>query len=211
MVNLKAKELSLGQVHSLLGFVPLPRGTFASLLLEPLTEFEAQELKLIQDDFNSYLTEGRVLEGLVQALTTYPLLRLAGFYRAPIQLSIEQNIADIAIEDEDTIITARLDILAFNKTRQLEANQFFWVLIIESKNSAPAPAAGLPQLLTYAYKSLEQQDAVWGLVTNGELHQFVYIQRGNPPTYQLMPTLNLLEAQAGSQLLQVLKAIRSNA
>jgi hypothetical protein len=210
MVNLKAKELSLGQVHSLLGFVPLPRGTF-TLNLEPLTEFEVQELKLIQDDFNSYLTEGRVLEGLVQALTTYPLLRLAGFYRAPIQLSIEQNIADIAIEDEDTTIAARLDILAFNKTRQLEAHQFFWVLVIESKNSAAAPASGLPQLLTYAYKSLEHQDAVWGLVTNGELHQFVHIQRGNPPTYQLMPTLNLLEAQAGSQLLQVLKAIRANA
>jgi hypothetical protein len=209
MVNLKAKELSLGQVHSLLGFVPLPRGTFAQRLhLEPLTEFETQELKLIQDDFNSYLTEGRVLEGLVQALTTYPLLRLAGFYRAPIQLSIEQNIADIAIEDEDTTITARLDILAFNKTRQLEADRFFWVLVIESKNSAAAPASGLPQLLTYAYRSLDYQD-VWGLVTNGELHQFVHIQRGNPPTYQLMPTLNLLEAQAGSQLLQVLKAIRS--
>jgi hypothetical protein len=190
-----------------LGFVALPRGTFAPLLdLEPLSEFEQQELGQIQDDFNSYLVEGKVLEGLVQALTTYPLLRLAGFYRSPIQLSIEQNIADIVIEDEDTRITARLDILAFDKLRT--AHPFFWVLVIESKNSSAAPASGLPQFLTYAYKSLEQQDSVWGLVTNGELHQFVHIQAGNPPTYQQMPTLNLLETQSSPQLLQVLKAIR---
>jgi hypothetical protein len=147
MTALKAKELSLLQVQTLLGFVALPRGTFSSILsLESLSAFEQQELQQIQEDFNNYLTEGKVIEGLVQALTTYPLLRLAGFYRAPIKLSIEQNIADIAIEDEDTVITARLDILAFNPTHQ--TNPFFWVLVIESKNSSVAPASGLPQLLT---------------------------------------------------------------
>ena len=65
----------------------------------------------------------------------------------------------------------------------------------------------LPQLLTYAYECLEHQFAVWGLTTNGREYQFVYIQQGNPPTYQLMPLLNLMESERAIELLQVLKAI----
>jgi hypothetical protein len=66
---------------------------------------------------------------------------------------------------------------------------------------------GLPQLLTYAHKSLEHQAAVWGLTTNGTHYQFAYIHQGNPPTYQLMPELHLMESERSIQLLQVLKAL----
>lgn len=48
---------------------------------------------------------------------------------------------------------------------------------------------------------------MWGLVTNGQLYQFVYIQQENYPIYQLMPLLNLMESQRAIELLQVLKAI----
>ncbi|WP_445299774.1 hypothetical protein [Microcoleus sp. AT8-B4] len=41
----------------------------------------------------------------------------------------------------------------------------------------------------------------------GEFYQFVHIRRGNPPTYQLMPFLTLMEAEPSILLLQVLKAI----
>ncbi|MEG4120814.1 hypothetical protein QUA43_25520, partial [Microcoleus sp. N9_B4] len=83
----------------------------------------------------------------------------------------------------------------------------FWILVVESKNSLIAPRAGLPQLLTYASKSLEYQESVWGLATSGEFYQFVNIRRGNPPTYQLMPFLTLMESDSSILLLQVLKAI----
>ena len=183
-------------------------GSFAPLLsLDHLTEFERQELKQIRDDFRNYLSEGKVYEGLIKALTAFPLMRLAGFYRYPIKITLEEDIENIEIEDEDTKITGRLDILAVNKTQATIGNSKFWVLVIESKNSAVAPSVGLPQLLTYAHQSLERQTAIWGLVTNGELHQFVYIQAGNPPTYQMMPLLNLMEFESAIQLLQVLKAI----
>lgn len=208
MITLRAKDLSIGQVHHLLGFTRLPNGKFTALLcLEPLAEYEQQELAQIRNDFLDYLTEGKVSEGLVKALTTFPLLRLTGFYRSPIKLSLEQDIAELVIEDENTSITARLDILAVNKTQPITTEAFFWVLVIESKNSVAAPSAGLPQLLIYAYKSLEHQEAVWGLVTNGELYQFVHIRQGNPPTYQLMPILSLMDAEPSMQLLEVLKAI----
>jgi hypothetical protein len=79
--------------------------------------------------------------------------------------------------------------------------------VIESKNSEVAPSAGLPQLLTYAFKSLEHHPSVWGLTTNGQNYQFVYLLPGTPPTYQLMPFLNLMDLKPSTQILQVLKAI----
>jgi hypothetical protein len=208
MPTLNAKNLTLNEVHQLLKLQKLPNGLFTPLLsLQPLTEFEQQELTQIRSDFDSYLTEGRVFEGLVKALTTFPLLRLAGFYRPPIKINLEQDITDIVIEDKDTTITGRLDILAVNKTQGTTTDTSFWVLVIESKNSSIAPSAGLPQLLAYACRSLERQNSVWGLVTNGELYQFVYIQQGNPPTYQQMPILSLMDPEPSIQLLQALKAI----
>jgi len=208
MTTLNANNLTLAEVHRLLKIEKLPNGSFSSLLsLEPLTQFEQQELTQISNDFNSYLIEGRVLEGLIKALTTFPLLRLAGFYKSPLKLNLDQDIANIVVEDEDAFITGRLDIVAINKAQQTITDVQFWVLIIESKNSSIAPSAGLPQLLTYAYQSLESQQSVWRLVTNGELYQFVYIQQVNPPTYQQMPIFSLMDADTSTQLLQVLKGI----
>jgi hypothetical protein len=208
MTTLNAKDLSLNDVHRLLGFQRQYNSSFTSLLsLEPLTEFELQELLQIRDDFDNYLSESKVLEGMVKALTTFPLMRLAGFYRSPIKISLEENIAQINIVDEDTNITGRLDILAVNKTISTTSITPFWVLVVESKNSEIDVSAGLPQLLTYAYKSLERQPSVWGLTTNGHNYQFVYIQQGNFPVYQLMPFLNLMDFEPAAQLLQVLKSI----
>ena len=79
--------------------------------------------------------------------------------------------------------------------------------MIESKNSGINALMGLSQLLTYAYQNLKYQDTIWGLTTNGMHYQFVNIQGGNTPTYQLMPLLNLMEPEPSILLLQVLKAI----
>jgi hypothetical protein len=52
MTTLNAKELSLNDVHRLLGFQRQYNSSFTSLLsLELLTEFELQELLQIRDDF----------------------------------------------------------------------------------------------------------------------------------------------------------------
>jgi hypothetical protein len=207
MAILQSKNLSIGDIHRLFNYQRQYNDSFTSLLsLEPLSEFERQELLQIRTDFDNYIIESKVLEGLVKALTVFPLMRLAGFYRSPIKIALEENIADIVIEDEDTKVTGRLDVLAINKTK-LNAAKSFWVLVIESKNSEIAVSAGLPQLLTYAYECLEHQKSVWGLTTNGREYQFVYIQQGNPPIYQLMPLLNLMESERAVELLQVLKAI----
>lgn len=209
MATLNAKNLTLNDVHHLLKLQEqLNNDSFTTCLsLEPLTEFEQQEIVQIRNDFRHYILAGKVYEGLVKALTTFPLLRLAGFYRYPIQISVEEDIADVKITDEDTIITGRFDILAVNKDTPKDTDVPFWLLVIEAKNSAIEVRQGLPQLLTYAFKSLEEQASVWGLVTNGLQYLFVHLRRENPPMYQLMPELHLMDSERSIQLLQVLKAI----
>jgi hypothetical protein len=208
MTILNARNLSLQDVQRLFGFQEQYADSFTPFLpLEPLTELEQQELLQIQNDFRRYLTAGKVSEGQVKFLVVAPLMRLAGFYRYPIEILLEEDIAEIEIEDEDTKIKGRFDILAVTKAKRTKANTYFWILLIESKNSQVDILTGLPQLLTYAYKSLEHQESVWGLTTNGRSYLFVNIKHGNPTNYYLMPELNLMEKERSNQLLQVLKAI----
>jgi hypothetical protein len=208
MTVLNTRSLSLQEVHRLFGYQRQYADAFTSLLiLEPLTEFEQQELLQIRNDFDTYLTAGKVSEGQVKFLVLAPLLRLAGFYSYPLQITLEEDIEDIEVTDEDTIIKGRLDILAVTKAKSIKENAYFWILLIESKNSTIAPTVGLPQLLTYAYKGLQYQNSVWGLVTNGEDYRFVYIQKKDVLIYHLMPSLNLTESLRAIELLQVLKAI----
>jgi hypothetical protein len=208
MPVLNASTLTLDQVYHYLKFQKLSYSSFTSLLqLEPLSEFEISELGQIRIDFEQYLTDGKVLESMVMALTVMPLLRLAGFYRAPIKMRMEQEIDRINIEDEDISITGRLDLICINKTRPTVNDIAFWILAVESKNTSISASEGLPQLLTYAYKSLEQQKSVWGLTTNGVYYEFIYIQKDIYPTYQPLPSLHLMEPESSEKLLQVLKAI----
>ncbi|MFK0735464.1 MAG: restriction endonuclease subunit R [Gloeotrichia echinulata GP01] len=208
MTILNARNLSLQDLQRLFGFQEQYSDSFTQYLsLEPLTETEQEEVAEIRNDFRRYLSTGKVSEGQVKFLVLAPLLRLAGFYRYPIEIILEEDIADIEIEDEDTTVKGRMDILAVTKAKINKNNVYFWVLLIESRNSQIDVLTGLPQLLTYAHKSLEHQQSVWGLTTNGRSYQFVYMQQGNTPIYQLMPELNLMESLRAVELLQILKAI----
>jgi hypothetical protein len=199
-LTVEASSLSLNDVHRFLKLEKLSNASFTDFLtLEPLSEFEQQDLLRIRNDFDRYLSDRKISEGLVKFLTIAPLMRLAGFYDVPIRLTMEDSIA-IAVEDEDRRITGRMDILAINNP---QSN----ILVIETKNSAVEVGEDLPQLLTYAFKSLDQQPSVWGLVTNGLRYQFVYLRHDVQPTYQLMPLLNLNESPGAIKLLQVLKSI----
>jgi hypothetical protein len=209
MVALKAKNLTRGDVHRLLGLSPLLNGAFTPMLsLESLTTDEQRELLRIQQEFLKYWEESKISEGQVRFISVAPLLRLAGFNEPPIRLEIEEDIQRIYIEDEDTYVTGRLDLVAVHQDQPSGSVVPLWILVVESKNSDASESTGVAQMLAYAYGSLEQQSSVWGLVTNGVTYQFFYIQKGTPSTYQFMPVLNLFEDDRAMQLLQVLKAIR---
>ena len=200
-----AKNITLNEVHRTLGFQRHIDGSFEPLLsLEPLSEFEQQQLLEIRQDFDSYLASGNVSEGQVKFLILSPLMKLAGFFRSPIEITLEEDIEQINIQNNgDTEITGRMDILGVKKAQSTEMPRF-WILLIEAKRSGASAMQGLPQLLTYAFTSLERQEAVWGLTTNGEIYRFVYIE---PKNYRLMPLLNIVDREPSNQLLQVLKAI----
>src|SRR6476469_10385003 len=205
--NLEASQLSLNDVRLLLKLERQIGGFFTDFFsLEPLTDFEKQELLQISNDFWRYLEAGKVSEELVKFLALSPLMRLTGFFKVAVVLTMEDSIA-IEVEDGDTLIKGRLDVLAVNQPDADLAAAQFWILVVEAKNSAIDPWAGLPQLLTYAYKSLQQQSSVWGLTTNGRNYQFVYLTRGNPCTYQILPELSLIDKERSLVLAQVLKAI----
>ena len=205
--NLEASQLSLNDVRRLLKLERQTGGSFADFFsLEPLTDFEQQELLLIRNVFWRHLEAGKISAKMVKFLVLSPLMRLAGFFDISIVLTMEDSIP-IEVEDEDTLIKGRLDILAVNQPDAEIGATRFWILVVEAKNSAIDPWAGLPQLLTYAYKSLQQQSSVWGLTTNGRNYQFVRVTRGNPCTYQILPELNLMDKERSILLAQVLKAI----
>ena len=54
-----------------------------------MTELEQQDLSRIRNDFERYLAEGKISEGMVKFFTIAPLMRLAGFYDIPIRLTME--------------------------------------------------------------------------------------------------------------------------
>ncbi len=211
MVTLQARNLTLDEVHQFLNLQPsLQRVRYGEVLALPeLTDWEMAEVEQIRIDFQAYWQAGKVLEGQVQMLVLAPLLRLAGFYRSPIQLSLEQAIAEISIVDEETTITGRLDLLAARRATTTP----LWILVVESKNSQVDALNGLPQLLTYTSRALSHQRSVWGLVTNGISYYFTRLMTNelrSQQTYQLLPELNLLDIDRALILLQVLKAIRES-
>lgn len=137
--------------------------------------FEQSSLELITSELFDYIDNGKISEGQAQLVAIAPLLRLAGYSRPPIEYRVEENIATIHIEDQDTHIRGRFDIVAVNRTIQTTSANLLWILVTESKNIGASEYVGIAQMLTYAYSSLAHQKRVWGLVTNGANYQFFYI------------------------------------
>ncbi|MFS8781050.1 restriction endonuclease subunit R [Synechococcus sp. R55.6] len=202
-----ANTLTLREVHELLGLCRGDSLEFEEKLdLPPLTEREIEELTQLQELYFSYLADDTLNEGQVKFLFVSPLLKLAGFLSSDIKINLEENIADIIVEEEEgqVAIKGRVDLLAIRRG----ARESFWILVIETKGGTVATSLAIAQLLTYAYKGIKNQEFVWGLATNGEDYQFILLQQGSPITYHYLPKLGLLDSKSIHRLLQVLKSIR---
>jgi hypothetical protein len=222
MVTLKARQLKIDEVHALLGYEPKLDGKFQNYLQLPkLLEEDYSSLAEIRSNFFRYLNRAKISEGQARELSVSPLLRLARYHQPPIYLEVEEEIDRIYIEDQDTYIVGRLDIVAVRQDTNICP---LWILVVESKNTEASEIVGIAQMLAYAHSSLERQNNVWGLVTNGLNYRFFYLDRlgrkqssraskaSNKATlhttYQYMPSLNIIDVESAVTLLQVLKAIR---
>ncbi len=202
------QQLKLQDVHALLGYEPKLDGTFQDYLsLLDLDGDDRSSLEEIRETFFRYLNRAKISEGQAREISVSPLLRLAGYHRSPIYLEIEEEVDRIFIEDQNTHIVGRLDIVAVRQDMNSMVCPL-WILVVESKNTEASETVGVAQMLSYAYSSLDAQTSVWGLVTNGLNYRFFYIQKADRLTYQYMPSLNLLDTDSSQRLLQVLKAIR---
>ncbi|TAF50787.1 MAG: restriction endonuclease subunit R [Oscillatoriales cyanobacterium] len=175
-----------------------------SLDLQTLSAYEIQQIAELRQNWQRYYLQGKISENQVQVAALSPLLWMSGYLSDPtLQISMEEVIDEIAIEDGDTVIRGRMDLWV---GRQLIGDRVpLCVLIVEAKNSAISPAAGLPQLLTYAGTVLERQDVVWGLVSNGLDYVFVRLEGCICRHFR---NLNILTADDAEQLLAVMIAIR---
>jgi hypothetical protein len=212
MVTLRARNMTIENAHQLLGYVPILDGDFENwLTLEPLNSTEIGALDQIREELWTYLKRARISEGQAKVISLIPLLRLAGYSRAPLEYLVEEDIGEICIPNDETVIRGRLDLVVANRDLPTGKNTFLWIVVVETKNIEASEFAGIAQMLTYAYRSLERQANVWGMVTNGVTYQFFYLAKSETElTYQYLPALRLLERQQALRVLQVLKAIASS-
>ena len=163
--------------------------------LPELTELEKQALDEVKADY-LHLSEYPMLEPVVKLVVLSPLLRLAGFYRAPFYLTGEQEVR-IVSEDEGTIVTGRLDLLVFTPE--------FWILVIESKKAQYSLEAGIPQALAYMLGHRNAEKPALGFVTNGIDFVFLKLIKEDKPKYAVSYPFALRRGDDVYTVLKVLK------
>ncbi len=176
--------------------------------LPPLSDSEKPTLDLIRDRFRYQRKTGPVAEGAVNAIVISPLLALAGFYDAPFHLRSEASIAvkttieveDVTGELQPEILRGRMDFLVFQDQ--------FWQAVIESKETTFDIEMGIPQILTYMIGAPLTQNAIFGMVTNGNHFMFVKLQRSPKVEYSFSNTFSMLsDLNQLHDVLQILKRI----
>ncbi|MEM6502698.1 MAG: restriction endonuclease subunit R [Cyanobacteria bacterium P01_C01_bin.89] len=176
------------------------------LTLSPLSQEEHDYLKKVCESWERRVGKGKVSEGQVGVLAIAPILSASGYTFDPnLDIDIEKKIKEISIDDRDTVIRGRMDVIV---SREWEGNRSpLCILVIESKNSTVSVSVGMPQLLAYASSFLKSQESVWGLVTNGSDYQFIRVESG---LYREFSTLNLTRPNEAEEMLKVAIAIRKD-
>jgi len=141
--------------------------------LPQFTDLEKQLLDEVRSDYR-YLSESIMLEVIVKMVVLSPLLRLAGFYRPPFDITAEKEI-DLSSFDEETIIKGRIDILIFKPE--------FWITVIETKRKQYSLEAGIPQALAYMLSNPQPDKPLLGFVTNGGEYRFLKLTKESTPKY----------------------------
>lgn len=141
--------------------------------LPELTDSEKQALDEVKADY-LHLSRYPILESIVQLVVLSPLLKLAGFYRAPFYLTGEKEV-EVVSEDEGILVTGRLDLLVFTPA--------FWILVIEAKGAKYSLEVGIPQALAYMLGVPDSEKPAFGFVTNGIEFRFLKLMKQGTPKY----------------------------
>lgn len=165
--------------------------------LPELTDLEKQALDEVKADY-LHLSRYPILEPIVKLVVLSPLLKLAGFYRAPFYLTGEKEV-EIVSEDEGILVKGRLDLLVFTPQ--------FWILVIEAKGAKYSLEAGIPQALTYMLSNSDSEKPAFGFVTNGLEFRFLKLTKQGTPKYDQSDLFALDSRDDIYTILRVLKRL----
>lgn len=165
--------------------------------LPELTEQEKQALDGVKGDY-LHLSKYPILEPIVKMVVLSPLLRLAGFYRAPFYLTAEKEV-EITSEDEGMIVKGRLDLLVFTPQ--------FWILVIEAKGAKYSLEVGIPQALAYMLGNPDSEKPAFGFVSNGIDFIFLKLTNQGTPKYAESYSFSLKRGNDLYTVLSILKRL----
>jgi len=165
--------------------------------LPELTDLEKQQLDKVQAGFMNLLNYSSLLENVVKMSVLDPILFIGDFYLTPFYVKTEQSIT-ITSEDEEVIITGRLDVLVLKDQ--------FWVMAIESKKFNFSIEAGRAQILAYMLGNPHSEKPSFGMITTGGSFIFLKLIKGEIPQYGLSKTFATLNP--GNELYDALRILK---
>jgi hypothetical protein len=165
--------------------------------LPELTDLEKQLLDKVQSGYMNLLNYPPLLENVVKMSVLDPILFIGDFYLAPFYVKAEQSVT-ITSEDEEVIVTGRLDVLVLTDQ--------FWVMAIESKKFDFSIEAGRAQILAYMLGNPHPTKPSFGMITTGGSFIFLKLVKGERPQYSLSKTFATLNP--GNELYDVLRILK---
>jgi hypothetical protein len=167
--------------------------------LHAISDDEKRYLDQVQQEYFDQTRNGQISEGLIKLMVVSPLLHLAGFYRHPFEVRLEEPV-QIEVTEAYELWRGRIDALVIKDC--------FWVLVVEAKNSAFGIDRAIPQALGYMFATPHPKRFTYGLVTNGSSFAFIKLIKEPQPRYDVsdvmlpLPGRNVL-----FRVLQVMKQI----
>jgi len=167
--------------------------------LPVLNNEETRYLDQVQREYFDQTRSGQISEGLIKLIVISPLLHLAGFYRLPFAVRLEESVQVEATEANE-VWRGRIDALVIK--------DYFWILVIEAKNSALGIDMAIPQALGYMLANPQVEQVTYGLVTNGSSFAFLKLAQTPEPRYEVSDVMLLLPGRnVLGRVLQVMKRL----
>lgn len=167
--------------------------------LPDLNDEETRYLDQVQREYFDQTRSGQISEGLIKLIVLSPLLHLAGFYRRPFEVRLEESV-QVEITEANEVWRGRIDALVIK--------DYFWILVIEAKNSALGIDTAIPQALGYMLANPQVDRLTYGLVTNGSSYAFLKLAQTPEPRYEVSDVMLLLPGRnVLGRVLQVMKRL----
>lgn len=167
--------------------------------LPDLNDEEMRYLDQVQREYFDQTRNGQISEGLIKLMVISPLIHLAGFYRHPFAVRLEESV-QVEVTEADEIWKGRIDALVIQDS--------FWILVVEAKQSAFSIDIAIPQALGYMLANPHPDRCTYGLVTNGSSFAFLKLAQTPTPIYDISDVMLLLPGRnVLHPVLQVMKCL----